>query len=139
MAEKAIEKNKVKVKSTAKRKNPISITENGKVYVTATFNNTIITFTNSKGETVAWASAGSSGFKGTRKSTPFAASSAVEQVAKKAIAKGIKNVEVFVKGPGPGRDSSLRAIKTAGLSISMIADITPMPHNGPRASKKRRA
>ena len=139
MAEKTTSEAKVKIKAAAKKKNPVVVSENGKVYVTATFNNTIVTFTNNKGETIAWASAGSSGFKGTRKSTPFAATSAVEQVAKKAIAKGIKNVEVFVKGPGPGRDSSLRAIKSAGLSISMIADVTPMPHNGPRASKKRRA
>lgn len=94
--------------------------------------------TNEKGDTIAWSSAGASGFKGTRKSTPFAASSAVEQVAKKAIAKGVKTVEIYIKGPGSGRDAALRAVKSAGLSISLIADITPMPHNGPRAQKKRR-
>ena len=132
-------KKEVTIKKATKKKTPLSVSENGRVYVTATFNNTIVTITNNKGQTVAWASAGSSGFKGTRKSTPFAASTAVEMVAKKATAQGIKNVEVFVKGPGPGRDSALRAIKGAGLSISMISDITPMPHNGPRPSKKRRA
>ena len=122
----------------SKKKTTLKISENGKVFVSATFNNTLVTITNEKGDTVAWSSAGASGFKGTRKSTPFAATTAVEQVAKKAIEKGIKNVEVYVKGPGAGRDAALRAIKSAGLSISLIADITPMPHNGPRAEKKRR-
>lgn len=114
------------------------IGQNGKVYITATFNNTLVTITNDKGETVSWSSSGSRGFKGARKSTPYAASLAVEDAAKKALERGLKAVEVFVKGPGAGRDSALRAIKAAGLSISMIADITPIPHNGPRASKKRR-
>ena len=114
------------------------VTQNGRVYITATFNNTLVTITNNKGDTLGWSSAGASGFKGTRKSTPFAATSAVEAVAKKVLARGLKNVEVFIKGPGSGRDSALRAIKSAGLSISLIADVTPIPHNGPRASKKRR-
>lgn len=114
------------------------VTENGKVYITATFNNTLVTITNNKGDTIGWSSAGAVGFKGTRKSTPFAATTAVEAVAKKTAAQGLKNVEVYIKGPGAGRDSALRAIKSAGLSISQIADITPIPHNGPRASKKRR-
>ena len=122
----------------AKKKTTLKVSENGKVFVMATFNNTLVTITNDKGDTVAWSSAGASGFKGTRKSTPFAATTAVEQVAKKAIEAGIKTVEVYVKGPGAGRDAALRAIKSAGLSISLIADITPMPHNGPRAEKKRR-
>ena len=122
----------------AKKKTTLKVSENGKVFVMATFNNTLVTITNDKGDTVAWSSAGASGFKGTRKSTPFAATTAVEQVAKKAVEAGIKTVEVYVKGPGAGRDAALRAIKSAGLSISMIADITPMPHNGPRAQKKRR-
>jgi small subunit ribosomal protein S11 len=122
----------------AKKKSTLKVSENGKVYVSATFNNTLVTITNEKGDTVAWSSAGASGFKGTRKSTPFAATTAVEQVARKAIDAGIKIVEVYVKGPGSGRDAALRAIKSAGLSISSIADITPMPHNGPRAQKKRR-
>lgn len=127
--------------STKKTKSAPKIekfSENGKVYITATFNNTLVTITNNRGDTIGWSSAGASGFKGTRKSTPFAATSAVENVAKKAVSQGLKNVEVYIKGPGAGRDSALRAIKSAGLSISQIADITPIPHNGPRASKKRR-
>jgi small subunit ribosomal protein S11 len=123
---------------SVKKKTTLKISESGKVFVLATFNNTLVTITNDKGDTVAWSSAGASGFKGTRKSTPFAATTAVESVAKKALNAGIKNVEVYVKGPGAGRDAALRAIKSAGLSISLIADITPMPHNGPRAEKKRR-
>lgn len=114
------------------------VTENGRVYISATFNNTLVTITNNKGETIGWSSSGAVGFKGTRKSTPFAATSAVEAVAKKAVAMGLRNVEVYIKGPGAGRDSALRAIKSAGLSITQIADVTPIPHNGPRASKKRR-
>ena len=113
-------------------------TESGRVYITATFNNTLVTITNNKGETVGWSSSGAVGFKGTRKSTPFAATTAVEAVAKKAVGMGLKNVDVYIKGPGAGRDSALRAIKSAGISINQIADVTPIPHNGPRASKKRR-
>ncbi|MCL5746804.1 MAG: 30S ribosomal protein S11 [Patescibacteria group bacterium] len=123
---------------TTKKKSTLKISENGKVYISATFNNTLVTITNDKGDTVAWSSAGASGFKGTRKSTPFAATTAVESVARKAVDSGIRMVEVYIKGPGAGRDAALRAIKSAGLSISLIADITPMPHNGPRAQKKRR-
>lgn len=114
------------------------VTENGKVYISATFNNTLVTITNNKGETIGWSSSGAVGFKGTRKSTPYAATSAVETVAKKVVGMGLKNVEVYIKGPGAGRDSALRAIKSAGLSITQIADVTPIPHNGPRSSKKRR-
>jgi len=120
------------------KKSKVSVTENGRVYITSTFNNTLITITDGKGNTIGWSSAGASGFKGTRKSTPFAATSAMESVARKALAQGLKNVDVFIKGPGSGRDSALRAIKSVGLSISTISDITPIPHNGPRASKKRR-
>lgn len=115
------------------------IIENGKVYITSTFNNTLVTITDDKGNTLGWGSSGAVGFKGTRKSTPFAATSAVEQVAKKVIsANGLKHVEVFIKGPGAGRDAALRALKSSGLMISLIADVTPMPHNGVRAKKKRR-
>ena len=111
----------------------------GKVYISATFNNTLITITDLEGNTLAWGSSGSSGFKGTRKSTPFAATTAVDRVIKAAQADyGLRNVEVYVKGPGPGRDASLRAIRAAGLKISLIADVTPIPHNGPRQKKKRR-
>lgn len=113
--------------------------EKGRVYVAATFNNTIVTITDEKGNTLGWGTSGSVGFKGTRKSTPFAATSAVDQVARKVIsAYGLRSVEVFIKGPGSGRDAALRALKSAGLSISMIADVTPMPHNGARPKKKRR-
>ncbi|HEV2339550.1 MAG TPA: 30S ribosomal protein S11 [Patescibacteria group bacterium] len=121
-----------------KKKAGASVSKTGKLYISATFNNTIVTITNDKGETISWSSSGARGFKGTRKSTPYAAGLAVEDAAKKALAKGLAAVDVFVKGPGSGRDSALRAIKTAGLSINLIADMTPIPHNGPRAQKKRR-
>jgi small subunit ribosomal protein S11 len=127
-----------KTTKTKAKKSTLVISEKGKVYVSATFNNTLVTITNDKGQTIGWSSAGAVGFKGTRKSTPFAASTAVENVAKRAFEKGLRTVEIYIKGPGAGRDSALRAIKSAGLSISLIADITPIPHNGPRASKKRR-
>ena len=126
------------VKKTSSKKKVNRVTENGRVYIAATFNNTLVTITNNKGDVVAWSSAGASGFKGTRKSTPYAATTAVETAAKKVAAEGMKSVDVYVKGPGSGRDSALRAIKSAGLSIAQIADVTPIPHNGPRPSKKRR-
>jgi small subunit ribosomal protein S11 len=129
---------KTDIKKNKPAKKIDRISENGKVYITATFNNTLVTITNNKGETIGWSSAGASGFKGTRKSTPYAATTAVENVAKKVAARGMKNVEVYIKGPGAGRDSALRALKTAGLSLIQITDVTPIPHNGPRASKKRR-
>lgn len=110
----------------------------GRVYVTATFNNTLITLTDQQGNALAWNSSGASGFKGTRKATPFAAISAMEDVANKAKSVGMTAVEVYIKGPGPGRDASIRALKSAGLNIMMIADVTPVPHNGARAKKKRR-
>jgi small subunit ribosomal protein S11 len=124
--------------TTNKKKVNDRITEHGRVYITSTFNNTLITVTNDKGDTLGWSSSGHKGFKGTRKSTPYAASIAVEDVTKKLLERGLRSVDVYVKGPGSGRDSALRAIKTAGLSIASIADITPIPHNGPRAKKKRR-
>lgn len=111
---------------------------NGKMYITATFNNTLVTVTDGQGNTLAWGSSGKSGFKGARKSTPYAATTAVEDVARRAVAAGINNVEVYIKGPGFGRDAALRGLKATGLSVSLIADITPIPHNGPRAKKKRR-
>ncbi len=114
------------------------IVEKGRVYITATFNNTIVTITDKDGNTLCWGSSGNVGFKGARKSTPFAASTATEATAKKAALYGLRNVDVFVKGPGAGRDAALRALKSAGLMINMIADVTPMPHNGVRAKKKRR-
>lgn len=110
----------------------------GKIYITATFNNTLVTVTDDRGNALFWGSAGRSGFKGARKSTPYAATSAVEDVARRAVGAGIKNVEVYIKGPGFGRDAALRGLKSSGLSVSLIADVTPIPHNGPRAKKKRR-
>ena len=112
--------------------------EKGRIYISASFNNTLITVTDSLGNTLCWGSSGSSGFKGTRKSTPYAATTAVEKALSEAKEHGVREVEVYIKGPGPGRDSALRAIKGAGLKISMIADVTPMPHNGPRLKKRRR-
>lgn len=136
MAEKT---KKTTAKVVKKKKTQIDrVTEHGRVYITSTFNNTLITVTNDKGDTLGWSSSGHKGFRGTRKSTPYAASVAVEDVVKKVSEKGLKSVDVFVKGPGAGRDSSLRAIKTAGISIVSISDLTPIPHNGPRAKKKRR-
>ena len=122
----------------AKKKTGVVVGEHGKVFITATFNNTLVTITNSSGSAVSWGSSGSAGFKGARKSTPYAATIAVEGAVRKAIEKGLKTVDVFVKGPGSGRDSALRAIRTGGLSISIISDVTPIPHNGPRPKKKRR-
>ena len=120
-------------------KKTVKIAEKGKVFITSTFNNTIVTLTDEKGNALGWGSSGSVGFKGTRKSTPFAATSAVDQVVKKVMMKNrLRTVEVFIKGPGSGRDAALRALKSAGLFITMIADVTPMPHNGVRPKKKRR-
>jgi small subunit ribosomal protein S11 len=112
----------------------------GRLYILASFNNTLVTVTDEKGGVIAWGSSGNSGFKGTRKSTPFAATSAVEKALNKAKTEnGLKEVEIYVKGPGAGRDAALRAVRSANLKISMIADLTPIPHNGPRPKKKRRA
>ncbi len=110
----------------------------GRVYVTATFNNTLVTITDTKGNTLFSSSSGAAGFKGARKSTPYAATSAVENIGRKAMDQGLKEVEVYIKGPGAGRDAALRALKSLGFTITLIADVTPMPHNGPRAKKKRR-
>ena len=110
----------------------------GMVHVNASFNNTMITITDVQGNTVCWASAGKMGFKGSRKSTPYAAQLAGEQVAKSAIENGMRTVEVEVTGPGSGRESALRALQAAGLQVTSIRDITPIPHNGCRPPKKRR-
>lgn len=110
----------------------------GRVYVTATFNNTLVTVTDPQGNTLMTGSSGASGFKGARKSTPYAATATVENVGRKAWDKGIRQVEVYIKGPGAGRDAALRALKTIGFDISLIADVTPIAHNGPRPKKKRR-
>ncbi len=114
------------------------VVEKGKVFITATFNNTLVTITDREGNTLFWGSAGLVGFKGARKSTPYAATTAVEAVARKAQDRGLREVEVYIKGPGAGRDAALRALKSVGLQITLIADVTPMPHNGVRPKKKRR-
>lgn len=111
----------------------------GKVFINASFNNTIITIADMQGNTLAWSTAGKSGFRGSRKSTPFAAQVAVDNVATLVRDEfGMKNVEVYLRGPGPGRESTLRALTTAGLKIHLITDVTPIPHNGTRPPKKRR-
>jgi small subunit ribosomal protein S11 len=110
----------------------------GVAYITATFNNTTVTITDTKGDTLCWASAGTTGFKGSRKSTPFAGQMAAQQAAEKARKYGMKDVEVKVKGPGSGRESAITALEAAGLKIKSIEDITPLPHNGCRPRKKRR-
>ena len=110
----------------------------GVAHVLATFNNTIVTITDRKGNVVAWASCGMTGFSGSKKSTPFAAQVTADNAAKKAMEHGMKTIEVHVKGPGSGRESAIRAIQAAGLSISVIRDVTPIPHNGCRPPKRRR-
>ena len=107
-------------------------------HVMASFNNTIVTITDLKGDTLVWSSAGGSGFKGSRKSTPFAAQIAAQMAAKKALDYGVKEIEVFVNGPGAGRESAIRALQAAGLNITAIKDVTPIPHNGCRPRKRRR-
>jgi small subunit ribosomal protein S11 len=110
----------------------------GQIHIYATFNNTIVTITDQQGNTVCWGSAGSAGFKGSRKSTPFAARLAAEQAVKNAMGMGLQEVDVFVKGPGPGRDAAVRAVQALGLRVTSITDQTPVPHNGCRPPKKRR-
>ena len=110
----------------------------GVAHVNASFNNTMITITDAQGNAIAWSSAGAQGFKGSRKSTPFAAQVAAEVAAKKAQDHGMKTLEVHVKGPGSGRESALRALQTAGFAVTLIRDVTPIPHNGCRARKRRR-
>src|SRR3989344_1777542 len=124
MAETKTKKTKVTRVTKAAKAAGVKVSENGRVYVSATFNNTLVTITNDKGDAISSSSAGAAGFKGTRRSTPFAATSAVESAVKKAVEKGLKTEDVYIKGPGSGRDASLRAIKSGGLSISLIADIT---------------
>jgi small subunit ribosomal protein S11 len=110
----------------------------GSAYIKSTFNNTIVSITDPKGEVISWSSAGSVGFKGTKKGTPFAAQLAAETVAKKAMESGMKRVDVFVRGPGSGRETAIRSLQAAGLEVASIRDVTPIPHNGCRAPKRRR-
>lgn len=110
----------------------------GMVHIQSTFNNTIVTISDPKGNAISWASAGSSGFKGAKKGTPFAAQSAAEQAAKAAMEHGMKQVEVYINGPGAGRETAIRALQSAGLEVTLIKDVTPIPHNGCRPPKRRR-
>jgi small subunit ribosomal protein S11 len=124
-------------KSASKKRSRKNIA-NAVAHIKATFNNTIITITDESGNTIAWATSGASGFRGSRKSTPFAAQVAAEQAAKKAMEHGVKNISILVKGPGSGRESAMRALDAMGLKITAIRDITPIPHNGCRPPKRRR-
>jgi small subunit ribosomal protein S11 len=125
-------------KSLGAKKKERRNVQNGIAHVQSTFNNTIVTITDVSGNVIAWASAGSVGFKGSRKSTPFAAQLAAEQAAKKAIEQGVKAIEVYVKGPGAGREAALRSLQAAGFRVDLIRDVTPIPHNGCRPPKRRR-
>lgn len=111
---------------------------NGIAHIQATFNNTIITITDLNGNVIAWSSAGTQGYKGSRKSTPFAAQLTAEDVAKKAMEHGVRNIDVYIKGPGGGRESALRALQAMGFNVNLIKDVTPIPHNGCRPPKRRR-
>ena len=128
---------KVDKKVTKKRRERKNV-EKGAAHICSTFNNTIVTITDVYGNAISWASAGELGFKGSRKSTPYAAQMAAEAAAKGAVENGMKTIEVFVKGPGSGRESAIRALQTAGLNITLIKDVTPSPHNGCRPPKRRR-
>lgn len=121
----------------AKKKKIKNITK-GIAHIQASFNNTVVTITDIQGNTICWSSAGAAGFKGSKKSTPFAAQRASEMVARKAIENGMREIEVYIKGPGSGRESSIRALQAAGLKVTAIKDVTPLPHNGCRAPKRRR-
>ncbi|MFA5562096.1 MAG: 30S ribosomal protein S11 [Eubacteriales bacterium] len=125
-------------KKTTKRRREKKNVEKGAAHIRSTFNNTIVTITDMQGNTISWASSGEMGFKGSRKSTPFASQNAAEHAAKLAIDHGMKTIEVFVRGPGAGREAAIRALQTAGLDITLIKDVTPIPHNGCRPPKRRR-
>ena len=125
-------------KKVVKRRRDRKNVEKGAAHIRATFNNTIVTITDTAGNAVSWASAGEMGFKGSRKSTPFAAQTAAETAAKLAVDQGMKTVEVFVKGPGSGREAAMRAIAAVGFRVAFIRDVTPIPHNGCRPPKRRR-
>lgn len=125
------------VKKTRRRREKKNI-ERGAAHIKSTFNNTIVTITDVAGNAISWASAGGLGFRGSKKSTPFAAQMAAETAAKAAMEHGMKSVEVYVKGPGQGREAAIRALQSAGLEVTMIKDVTPIPHNGCRPPKRRR-
>lgn len=127
-----------KARSTRRRRRERKNIERGQAHIKSTFNNTLITLTDMQGNAISWSSAGSLGFRGSRKSTPFAAQQAAEAAAKAAMEHGLKTVEVYVKGPGSGREAAIRSLQATGLEISMITDVTPIPHNGCRPPKRRR-
>ncbi len=122
----------------ASRKRVVKVEPNGRAYIKATFNNVIVTLTNSAGQVISWSSAGKNGFRGSKKNTPYAAQMAAEDAAKVAYDYGLRKVKVFVKGPGSGRESAIRTIHAAGIEVTEIVDVTPMPHNGCRPPKRRR-
>jgi small subunit ribosomal protein S11 len=130
-------KGKVKKAGTRKRREKKNI-ERGAAHIRSSFNNTMVTITDLQGNAIAWASAGGLGFRGSKKSTPFAAQMAAETAAKAAMEHGLRTVEVYIKGPGSGRESAIRALATTGLEVNMIKDVTPIPHNGCRPPKRRR-
>ena len=125
-------------KKVIKRRRERKVVEKGAVHIRSSFNNTMVTITDLEGNALSWASSGGLGFRGSRKSTPFAAQTAAETAAKAAMEYGLKTVEVYVKGPGQGREAAIRALQTAGLEVVMIKDVTPIPHNGCRPPKRRR-
>ncbi len=125
-------------KGSKSKKKTVKVDGEGKVYIKATFNNIIITFTNKLGQTISWGSAGKAGFRGSKKNTPYAAQVAVEEAAKTAYDAGMRKAEVFVKGPGSGRESAIRSVYSSGIEVTTIKDVTPIPHNGCRPPKRRR-
>jgi len=127
-----------KKKGAKPRRRERKLVPKGKAHIQSTFNNTIITFTDPQGGVISWGSAGGAGFKGSRKSTPYAAQIAAEAAARKAMEQGLRQIEVYVKGPGSGREAAIRALQAAGLTITTITDVTPIPHNGCRPPKRRR-
>ena len=129
---------KVNAKKVVKRRRERKNVEKGAVHIRSSFNNTIVTITDLNGNSISWASSGEMGFRGSRKSTPFAAQTAAETAAAAAMEHGLKTVEVYVKGPGSGREAAIRALQAAGLEVTMIKDVTPIPHNGCRPPKRRR-
>ncbi len=127
-----------KQKSTRVRRRERKHIEKGQAHIVSTFNNTMVTLTDLNGNVISWASAGQLGFRGSRKSTPFAAQEAAQEAARKAMEHGLKSVEVYVKGPGSGREAAIRSLQASGLEVNLIKDVTPIPHNGCRPPKRRR-
>ena len=139
MAKKQVQKGvKGKKRSTKVTKKKVVVEAQGKAFIHSSFNNIIITLTNSNGEAISWSSAGKKGFRGSKKNTPYAAQTAAEECAKEAYELGLRKVKVYVKGPGNGREAAIRAIHNTGVTVSEIIDVTPLPHNGCRPSKRRR-